>query len=54
MCATVMKVERDSRLARYRWENERNVGVAITYGRELSGCCDTERDIYSLYTNDIE
>ena len=31
-CATIMKVERDWRLTRHRWENECDVGVAMTYG----------------------
>ena len=44
VCATVMKVERDSRLTRHHWpewENEScDVGVATTYGQfldDLSG-----------------
>ena len=41
VCVTVMKVERDSRLTRHRWENEScDVGVATTYGQfpdDLSG-----------------
>ena len=40
VCATVMKVERDSRLTRHRLENECDVGVGMTYGHfpgDLSG-----------------
>ena len=41
VCATVTKVERDSRLTQHHWENEScDVGVATTYGQfldDLSG-----------------
>ena len=46
MCATVMNVEQ---LTPHRWENECDVGVAMTYGcfpDNLSGfvaLCETER-----------